>query len=283
MSPHRLRVATVITRMTAGAGGVALRGALALDPTRYDVTIIAGGAGFAGENPYDGGPAVRSGPDAVRGAPPGDLLAAAEAAGLRGHARRQPGRADLAAQGRRCRAHIDRTARQRPLRRRAYPQRKGGRARPDCGLPRGRGPRSCTPITASRSTISRPPGGGVPMWRSSGGSAGAPTRCSQWVRRLPRTRPGSGWCRPNASTPSPRRSTRSASCPTARRAESRGAGWAWRPGFAWSARSAGSTTRRRRSSGSTHSPRSRPTTYGACGSATDRCGTSCSPAFAAVD
>ena len=82
MSPHRLRVATVITRMTAGAGGVALRGALALDPTRYDVTIIAGGAGFGGENPYDGGPDVRSGPDAVRGAPPGDLLAAAEAAGL---------------------------------------------------------------------------------------------------------------------------------------------------------------------------------------------------------
>ena len=82
MSARRLRVATVITRMTAGAGGVALRGALALDPARYDVTIIAGGAGFDGENPYDGGPAVQSGPDAVRGAPPGDLLAAAEAAGL---------------------------------------------------------------------------------------------------------------------------------------------------------------------------------------------------------
>lgn len=82
MSARRLRVATVITRMTAGAGGVALRGALALDPTQYDVTIIAGGGGFGGENPYDGGPSVLHGPEAVQGAPPGDLLAAAEAAGL---------------------------------------------------------------------------------------------------------------------------------------------------------------------------------------------------------
>lgn len=38
----RLRVATVITRMEAGAGVVALRGALALDPSRYAVTFVAG-------------------------------------------------------------------------------------------------------------------------------------------------------------------------------------------------------------------------------------------------
>ena len=38
----RLSVAVVVTRLQAGAGGVAMRGALALDPLRYEVTIIAG-------------------------------------------------------------------------------------------------------------------------------------------------------------------------------------------------------------------------------------------------
>jgi glycosyltransferase involved in cell wall biosynthesis len=38
----RLRVATVITRLEGGAGVLALRGASALDPDRYDVTVIAG-------------------------------------------------------------------------------------------------------------------------------------------------------------------------------------------------------------------------------------------------
>jgi glycosyltransferase involved in cell wall biosynthesis len=37
-----VRVAQVITRFMAGAGGVALRGALALDPARYDVHFIIG-------------------------------------------------------------------------------------------------------------------------------------------------------------------------------------------------------------------------------------------------
>jgi glycosyltransferase involved in cell wall biosynthesis len=68
--------------MTAGAGGVALRGALALDPTRYDVTIIAGGAGFDGHNSYDDAAGILVGTQAVLGAPAGDLLAAAEVAGL---------------------------------------------------------------------------------------------------------------------------------------------------------------------------------------------------------
>jgi len=35
----------VITRFIAGAGGVALRGALALDPTRYSVTILSAAGG----------------------------------------------------------------------------------------------------------------------------------------------------------------------------------------------------------------------------------------------
>jgi hypothetical protein len=37
----RIRVAQVVTRFVAGAGGVALRGAEALDPRRYDVAIVA--------------------------------------------------------------------------------------------------------------------------------------------------------------------------------------------------------------------------------------------------
>jgi glycosyltransferase involved in cell wall biosynthesis len=79
---RRTQVATVITRMTAGAGGVALRGALALDPAAYDVTIVAGGAGFDGKNSYSDGTDVLRGPDAIRDAPTGDLLAQAAAAGL---------------------------------------------------------------------------------------------------------------------------------------------------------------------------------------------------------
>lgn len=44
----RVRVAQVITRFIAGSGGITLRGALALDPDRYSVTILAaeGGALF---------------------------------------------------------------------------------------------------------------------------------------------------------------------------------------------------------------------------------------------
>lgn len=41
----RIRVAQVVTRFIAGAGGVALRGALALDPERYDVDILAADGG----------------------------------------------------------------------------------------------------------------------------------------------------------------------------------------------------------------------------------------------
>ncbi len=39
---QRMRVAQVITRFTAGAGGVALRGVLALDPDRFEVVFVTG-------------------------------------------------------------------------------------------------------------------------------------------------------------------------------------------------------------------------------------------------
>ncbi|MDQ1484449.1 MAG: hypothetical protein QOJ62_142 [Actinomycetota bacterium] len=39
----RIKVVVVITRFMAGAGGVALRGALALDPERYDISFVTGG------------------------------------------------------------------------------------------------------------------------------------------------------------------------------------------------------------------------------------------------
>ena len=39
---RRVRVAQVVTRFMAGAGGVALRGAQALDPDRYEIVFIVG-------------------------------------------------------------------------------------------------------------------------------------------------------------------------------------------------------------------------------------------------
>ncbi|MFL6074066.1 MAG: glycosyltransferase [Mycobacteriales bacterium] len=78
---RRIRVATVITRLSAGAGGVALRGALALDPDRYEQTIVTGGASMTGEA-REAVETLLTGPDAVKDAPAGDLLAEAYAAGL---------------------------------------------------------------------------------------------------------------------------------------------------------------------------------------------------------
>jgi glycosyltransferase involved in cell wall biosynthesis len=40
-----IRVAQVVTKLSAGAGGITLRGALALDPARYSTTILAGQCG----------------------------------------------------------------------------------------------------------------------------------------------------------------------------------------------------------------------------------------------
>jgi glycosyltransferase involved in cell wall biosynthesis len=42
---HRIRVGLPITRCVAGAGGVAIRGALGLDPARFEVTVITGQGG----------------------------------------------------------------------------------------------------------------------------------------------------------------------------------------------------------------------------------------------
>ena len=77
----RTRVATVITRMAAGAGGVALRGALALDRDRYEVTVITGGTDVTGAR-SGSADAVATGADAVKDVSPGDLLAEAYDAGL---------------------------------------------------------------------------------------------------------------------------------------------------------------------------------------------------------
>jgi glycosyltransferase involved in cell wall biosynthesis len=46
--PPPARVAVVVTRFIAGAGGVALRGALPLDPARYRTTIVTGESGPLG-------------------------------------------------------------------------------------------------------------------------------------------------------------------------------------------------------------------------------------------
>lgn len=50
----RVSVAVVVTRLQAGAGGVALRGAQALDPLRYEVTIIAGDSGGGADSDGSG-------------------------------------------------------------------------------------------------------------------------------------------------------------------------------------------------------------------------------------
>lgn len=51
----RTRVAVVITRCIAGAGGVAVRGALALDPDLFEVTILTGTGDRLLEQAQDGG------------------------------------------------------------------------------------------------------------------------------------------------------------------------------------------------------------------------------------
>ena len=50
----RRSVAVVVTRLQAGAGGVALRGALALDPSRYETTMIAGDTANAADSDGSG-------------------------------------------------------------------------------------------------------------------------------------------------------------------------------------------------------------------------------------
>jgi glycosyltransferase involved in cell wall biosynthesis len=62
---ERLHVAQVVTRFQAGAGGVALRGAAALDPARYRVTVMAGSGDRLLEEARDLGMEVLLVPDLV--------------------------------------------------------------------------------------------------------------------------------------------------------------------------------------------------------------------------
>src|SRR4029450_9878712 len=76
-----VRAPAVSPRLSPGAGGVALRGALALDRERYEVTMITGGTGLTGER-TPVGDRVLTGDEAALRPPAGDLLAEAYAAGL---------------------------------------------------------------------------------------------------------------------------------------------------------------------------------------------------------
>ena len=57
---RRVRVAQVVTKLSAGAGGITLRGALALDPQRFETTIFAGEADFLADRAQSAGLAVVS-------------------------------------------------------------------------------------------------------------------------------------------------------------------------------------------------------------------------------
>jgi glycosyltransferase involved in cell wall biosynthesis len=52
---RKVRVAQVVTKLAAGAGGITLRGASALDPERYETAIFAAEAGPLSEAAEDGG------------------------------------------------------------------------------------------------------------------------------------------------------------------------------------------------------------------------------------
>jgi glycosyltransferase involved in cell wall biosynthesis len=55
VSARPLRVAQVITKFTAGAGGITLRGAIGLDPTRYRTTILAAQGGSLASRAVEAG------------------------------------------------------------------------------------------------------------------------------------------------------------------------------------------------------------------------------------
>jgi len=54
-STRPIRVAQIVTTLTAGAGGITLRGALGLDPERYATTILAGESGRMAERAEQAG------------------------------------------------------------------------------------------------------------------------------------------------------------------------------------------------------------------------------------
>jgi hypothetical protein len=53
--PAPAELGVIVTRFIAGAGGVALRGALGLDPERYRVTVVTGEGGPLLERARDAG------------------------------------------------------------------------------------------------------------------------------------------------------------------------------------------------------------------------------------
>jgi glycosyltransferase involved in cell wall biosynthesis len=78
---QRIRVATIITRLAAGAGGVALRGALSVNPDEFDVVMVTGGSSVTGQHSAQSARIV-TGADAVKDSAQGDLLVQAYDAGL---------------------------------------------------------------------------------------------------------------------------------------------------------------------------------------------------------
>ena len=124
------RVLHVVTRCVAGAGGVAVRGAVALDPDRYESVLVTGTReGILLDRRASHGVEVVVVPELVSPISPHDDVAAL---------RRILGRGARA-----------------PPRHRAHPQREGRRAG---AAGRAHGPAwvsSCTRCTASRSTSSR--------------------------------------------------------------------------------------------------------------------------------
>jgi glycosyltransferase involved in cell wall biosynthesis len=77
----RIKVATIITKIEAGAAGVALRGALALPRDDFDITVVAGSAGESREGKLrDVG--FTTGADAIKDAYESDLLVRAFESGL---------------------------------------------------------------------------------------------------------------------------------------------------------------------------------------------------------
>ena len=120
----RLSVAVVITRLQAGAGGVALRGAQALDPERYEVTIIAGDCGGGADSDGSGD----------------SMLARAAAAGLNVGSVPELVSPISPGNDRRALRRLTELPGAGRLRRGAHPQREGRRARPA-----GRGTRRDAP------------------------------------------------------------------------------------------------------------------------------------------
>lgn len=79
MTARRIEVATVVTRFIAGAGGVALRGPLHLDPDRYRFTFVTGEAGPLADRATEAGFEVIVEPSLVSPVSPRDDARALDA------------------------------------------------------------------------------------------------------------------------------------------------------------------------------------------------------------